>query len=124
MIKKQLLRFIAFSVLILNQWVSLTFASNATVVSYTEEVVHSEVSGGKGLDALVLKSPRVTSGQCAVFDSAQIDYKKRRYGQAVITDLPATACSKDCKLKVQWEHAPAGRLNYQVKVTWKLADKC
>lgn len=87
------------------------------------EYQYAEESGGKGKDSIKLTAPKA----CAVFDDARIVYKKRRYGQADIITKPNAGCDPDkaqCKLEVAWEHAPAGRLNYQVEVSWRLASGC
>ena len=95
----------------------------AKVAPTTVEYQHAEEAGGKGSDVIKLTAPKA----CAVFDSARIVYKKRRYGQADIVSKPADGCnpaSAQCKLEVKWEHAPAGRLNYQVEIDWKLQQGC
>ncbi|WP_020397061.1 hypothetical protein [Thiolinea disciformis] len=97
-------------------------ATAAPLTSSSEAIEHADVSGGKGIDNVVV---RVPSGQCVSFDSAEISYSKRRYGQAVVQKpVGCNAVNTQCKVPVSWEHAPAGKLNYQVKVNWKPASSC
>lgn len=95
----------------------------ADLASTTPEYQHAEEAGGKGSDVIKLSAPKA----CAVFDNAQIIYKKRRYGQADIISKPVAGCNPanaQCKLEVKWEHEPAGRLSYQVEVNWKVQPSC
>lgn len=87
------------------------------------EYQHAEEAGGKGSDVIKLTPPKA----CAVFDSARIVYKKRRYGQADIVSKPSAGCNPanaQCKLEVKWEHEPAGRLTYQVEINWQVQPSC
>ncbi|HMT92999.1 hypothetical protein [uncultured Thiothrix sp.] len=95
----------------------------ADLVPTKVEYQHAEEAGGKGSDVIKLTAPKA----CAVFDDARIVYTKRRYGQANIVSKPASGCNPaggQCKLEVKWEHEPAGRLNYQVEINWKLQSSC
>lgn len=94
----------------------------ASQSSHTEVKQHGASSGGKGKDVITLKKPTgVDATACAVFADASVEYRKRRFGEAKIEKKPAKGCNpakQACKLTVDWRHAPAGRLNYRVKVQW------
>lgn len=101
--------------------------TDATMVSLSNEYQHAESSGGQGKDTINLTPPSTSGAACAMFEAADIVYKKRRYGKAEIVSKPNTGCnpsSERCTIDVNWEHEPAGRLNYQVKVDWKIASAC
>lgn len=101
-------------------------ANAATVVTTVKQFNYSSSAGGKGQDVLPLKAPAATSA-CATFIRADIKYIKQRYGQATINKRPAQGCkpnAQQCLLNVTWEHAPAGRLNYEVNVTWDTGSGC
>jgi hypothetical protein len=98
-------------------------AKAATLVTTAKQFNYSSSAGGKGQDIVPLKAPAA----CATFVSADIKYIKQRYGQATINKLPAKGCepnAQQCLLNVTWEHAPAGRLNYEVNVTWDTRSEC
>ncbi len=117
----------------MNNWLKIVFwgllavshvsLAADTLSSSSDTIEHADLSGGKGIDSVMVKVP---NGQCVAFDSAEINYSKRRYGQAVLDKSPAncSATKTQCKVSVNWEHAPAGKLNYQVKVKWKPASGC
>ena len=97
-------------------------ANAASQSSHTAVKQHGASSGGKGKDVITLKKPKeVAANVCAVFSDASLEYRKRRFGEAKIEKKPAKGCNpakQACKLTVDWRHAPAGRLNYRVKVQW------
>ncbi|HPQ95383.1 MAG: hypothetical protein KDI44_00240 [Thiothrix sp.] len=83
----------------------------------TASFQHNNSSGGKGVDTVSLSAP----GSCMVFRSARLEFSKRRYGSARISRLPAAGCNpgrEQCTLAVEWEHGPAGGLDYQVVADW------
>ena len=90
--------------------------------SNTDYIKHAASSGGKGNDVVTLKKPdKVKAGECVAFVDASVEYSKRRFGKASIAKAPAKGCDpakKACKLTVSWSHAPAGLLNYRLKVNW------
>ena len=94
--------------------------------SHTDVKQHGASSGGKGKDVITLKKPKVAAtNACAVFADASVEYRKRRFGEAKIEKKPAKGCNpakQTCKLTVDWRHAPAGRLNYRVKVQWDVKN--
>lgn len=96
----------------------------ASQSSHTDIKQHGASSGGKGKDVITLKKPKeVPAAACAVFADASVEYRKRRFGEAKIEKKPAKGCNpakQACKLTVDWRHAPAGRLNYRVKVKWNV----
>lgn len=119
-----------------NKWVvtitlSLALLSGVAVgadkdelVSYTNTIEHNHSGGGKNIDSIELIAPKTPKNSCAVFNSAEIKYKKLRQGQAKIISQPVLKCDprreKSCTVTVSWQHSPAGRLNYTVKVGWTL----
>lgn len=120
----------------LNKWVvtitlSLSLLSGIAMgaeadelTSYTKNIVHNHGGGGKGVDIIPLVMPKTNSRQCAVFNSAELEYSMRRYANAAIISEPLLRCDprgkEGCALDISWRHAPAGGLNYRVKVGWKL----
>lgn len=122
----------------LNKWsitiaLSLSLLSGVVVgadtdkdelVSYTKDITHNHGGGGRGEDSISLIAPKTDNKSCAVFNSATIEYNMRRYGNASITAKPILRCNpreeKDCSLDVSWKHAPAGGLNYKIKIGWML----
>ena len=107
--------------------VSCTAVAATTVVSHSDEYQHDASAGGKGQDSIRLPAPPVAAGQCALFQDAELVFSKRRYGTASIVVKPAAGCNpavSQCKLEVKWEHAPAGRLNYKVKIDWAIGSGC
>ncbi len=121
MLKKWAVPIIAVGLLVSSH---ATLAADATVVSLSNEYQHADSSGGQGRDTVKLTPPRTSGAECAVFDGADIVYKKRRYGRAEIVSKPKSGCSARCTVDVDWEHEPAGRLNYQIKVDWKIVSGC
>lgn len=98
-------------------------AGSEVLVSDTKVFQHKVSSGGKGLDSINLRAPRVPKNSCAVFKNAVVKYTKRQYGKVEITKRPKAQCNpkkEQCKLGVSWEHTPSGRLDYKVKVSWQL----
>ena len=94
-----------------------------TEASDSDLITHGASSGGKGKDTIKLKAPKLSGSSCAVFVDASVVYDKRRFGEAKIVAKPTKGCNPskgECKLSVSWKHAPAGRLNYQVKASWKV----
>lgn len=93
---------------------------NADVlITKTKIIKHAKSGGERGFDEIELQAPN----RCAVFSKAKIKYIKRHYGKVKITKRPNPSChikNKKCKLKVFWEHSPAGRVDYKVKVTWDI----
>ncbi len=98
----------------------------ASEFSHTGVKQHQASSGGKGKDVITLQKPKdVAATACAVFADASVEYRKRRFGEAKIEKKPAKGCNPSkqaCKLTVDWRHAPAGRLNYRVKVQWDVRN--
>lgn len=94
--------------------------------SHTDLIKHGASSGGQGKDIVTLKVPKkVGSNACAVFVDVSVEYRKRRFGKASITSKPAKGCNPGktaCKIAVSWKHAPAGLLNYRLKVNWDVKN--
>ena len=119
-----------------NKWVvtitlSLSLLSGTAIgsgkselTSYTTTIKHSNGGGGRGVDNIRLTAPKTNNHHCAVFKNAEIKYSMRRYGDASIVSLPSLHCHPHektrCDVDIAWKHAPAGRLNYHVKVEWSL----
>ncbi len=106
---------------------AVVFTSTATsaknLTSDTKVYKHNKSSGGTGIDSIQLKPPRTIGNNCVVFKNAVIKYTKRHYGVVKITKTPKAECNpqkEQCKLGVSWQHSPAGRLGYKVKVIWDL----
>ena len=99
-------------------------ADTDELVSYTKNIVHNHGGGGRGVDTIPLVMPETNSRQCAVFNSAELEYSMRRYANATITTQPLLRCDPrgraGCALDISWRHAPAGGLDYRVKVGWVL----
>ncbi len=96
----------------------------ASKSTYTDLRQHGASSGGKGRDVITLsKLTDVAAPACAVFADASVEYRKQRFGEAKIDKKPAKGCNPAqqlCTLTVNWRHAPAGRLNYQLRVKWDI----
>ena len=94
--------------------------------SHTALIKHSASSGGQGKDVVTLKTPKKIGAQaCAAFVDVSVEYRKRRFGKATIDSKPAKGCSPGktaCKIAVSWKHAPAGLLNYRLKVNWDVKN--
>lgn len=99
-------------------------ADTDALISYTTNIVHNHGGGGRGMDTIPLVMPKTNNHQCAVFNSAKLEYSLRRYGDATITSQPLLRCDprgkEGCALGVSWRHAPAGGLDYRIKVGWIL----
>ncbi len=99
-------------------------ADTDELVSYTKNIVHNHGGGGRGVDTIPLVMPETNNHQCAVFNSAELEYSMRRYANATITAQPLLRCDPrgraGCVLDVSWQHAPAGGLDYRVRVGWVL----
>ncbi|MCK5918686.1 MAG: hypothetical protein KAG34_09680 [Cocleimonas sp.] len=99
-------------------------ADSDELISYTKNIAHNHGGGGKGMDTIPLLMPETKNHQCAVFNSAKIEYSMRRYGNARITTQPLLRCDprgkEGCALGISWRHAPAGGLDYRIKVGWVL----
>jgi hypothetical protein len=97
---------------------------NDELTSYTKDIKHNNGGGGRGEDTISLTAPETDNKSCAVFNSAKLEYNTRRYGDANITTQPILRCDpreeEDCTLGVSWQHAPAGGLDYKVKIGWAL----
>ncbi|HFC92942.1 MAG TPA: hypothetical protein ENJ51_09040, partial [Leucothrix mucor] len=87
-------------------------ADTDELVSYTKNIVHNHGGGGRGVDTIPLVIPETNSHQCAVFNSAELEYSMRRYANATITTRPLLHCDPrgraGCSLDISWQHAPAG----------------
>ena len=95
----------------------------APIVSHSPVKEHFEEAGGEGFDMVTLKVPKTFTNQCATINSVKIDYIQRRYGKVVVEQKSIKACKAGpCKLRLNWKHAPAGRLSYRVKASWKQAN--
>lgn len=120
-LKKRILALSLLLILIAGQ-----SANASSQSSHTDVKQHGASSGGKGKDVITLKKPKaVAANACAVFADASVEYRKRRFGEAKIEKKPAKGCNpakQACKLTVDWRHAPAGRLNYRVKVQWDVKN--
>jgi len=99
-------------------------ADRNEITSYTTTIKHSHGGGGRGVDNIRLMAPKTKSDHCAMFKSAEIKYSMRRYAHASIVSLPSLHCNlhkkTSCNVDIAWKHAPAGGLNYHVKVEWSL----
>jgi hypothetical protein len=99
-------------------------AEKDELISYTTNIVHNHGGGGRGMDTIPLVVPKTNKRQCAVFNSAKLEFSMRRYGNANIALKPLLRCDprgeEGCALGVSWQHAPAGGLEYRIKVGWVL----
>lgn len=121
-LKQTVLRAAACSVLMLA--VSGQCAHAANEFSNTRLITHGASSGGKGKDTIALKTPKSVGSKCAKFLNAEVVYKKRRFGEVKMLTKPVRGCNpgnNTCKVTLAWKHAPAGRLNYQLKVNWDVS---
>ncbi|PID49773.1 MAG: hypothetical protein CR991_04965 [Proteobacteria bacterium] len=125
MFKQWAIQLMVLGVLVLGGSFTVASAADSQVSFSAGQFSYDASAGGKGRDVIVLKAP-TSFGSCVKFQSAKIIYKKRRYGEARIINMPAPGCALDkqqCRLDVSWKHAPAGGLNYTVEVTVK-TDGC
>lgn len=96
----------------------------ASTISHSTVKKHLEEAGGEGIDTVTIKTPKAFINQCAVLSNVKIEYIQRRYGEVVVEPKSIKRCKVgSCKLRLNWKHAPAGRLSYRVKAHWKLS-KC
>lgn len=85
---------------------------------------HLEEAGGEGIDIVSIKTPQIFVNRCANLSNVKIEYIQRRYGKVTVEPTSIKKCRVgQCKLRLNWRHAPAGRLSYRVKARWKLS-KC
>ncbi len=81
------------------------------------EFSHKVNIGDKGEDRIDVSSSLPACGaNTSVFDHARIVYTSRRFGEAQITSLPESGCTRCKALKIRWYHEPTGRVEYQVHV--------
>ncbi|MCK5897019.1 MAG: hypothetical protein KAG20_09445 [Cocleimonas sp.] len=99
-------------------------ADSDELTSYTKNITHNHGGGGRGVDTIPLVAPKTAANRCAIFNSATLKYRLRRYGDANITAEPRLLCNpkgkESCTVDVSWKHSPAGGLNYKVKLNWKV----
>ncbi len=85
---------------------------------------HNKSSGGSSRDTIVLTGPKkMPDGSCALFVKAKIIYNNQRFVSAKITSRPKKHCKAEsgaCKVVVEADYAPVGRLSYWVKSKWKV----
>ena len=94
------------------------------LVSYTDNIIHNNKGGGRGVDTIELIAPKTAKNSCAVYKHSEIKYKIRRFASAKIDSEPSLACDpkreKPCSIDISWKHSPAGRLDYKIKISWTL----
>lgn len=85
---------------------------------------HNKSSGGFSRDVITLTKPEeLAAGRCALFDSAEIVYNNQRFVSAKIKSRPKKNCnaaSGSCKVAVEAEYSPVGRLSYWILAKWKV----
>lgn len=76
--------------------------------------------GDKGEEAIDVSRPAPVCGRAsAVFDGARIEYRRRRFGEAMIVASPPAGCTRCPPLRVRWFHEPTGYLDFTVTAQWR-----
>ena len=79
--------------------------------------------GDKGEYSIDVSRPPPVCGRASpVFDSARIEYRRRRFGDAAIVATPPSGCSRCPPMRVRWFHEPTGYLEFTVIAQWRFIE--
>ena len=72
--------------------------------------------GNKGEEVMEVSVPRRCGTPLWVFDHAELNISRNRYGGAQFVNLPQPGCIECDPLVVRWYHEPTGHLDFEVQV--------
>ncbi len=74
--------------------------------------------GAKGEEALEVSTTRACGHTNWVFDHAELNIERNRFGDAQFVQLPSPGCFVCDPVVVRWYHEPTGHLAFHVRV-WR-----